>query len=799
MMIIPPDSNTEAVTLENFDPPSILKAFTGVAAKRGLSLPADLIADGEFHRFSTKPGNTGDKAGYYSLSLDPPVGLAGCWRSGTRITFEAFLAGATEVDREGAKAEQQRQKAAFRSFKEKQQADVQGMAQRLYNAASTDPEAVAAHSYLVAKKVAGLASKAGCRVQKKALLIPLQDEAGGIWNLQQIDPLGTKAFMPGGRITGLHWIIGEGDQIDLCEGPATALAIALAGHTAACSFGTRNLLPAAKALIAAGKKIRIAADNDPPGLAAAKAVNEALGCPVIHPATDGQDWNDVLCLEGLEALQAALTGPPQLDWPDPQPLPIGTPPVEAFPLGLLPECLQPWIADIADRLQCPPDYPAIGAMIALASIIGRKVGIRPKRFDDWTVIPNLWGVIIGRPGLLKSPALQECLKPLLRLEAIAAESFESEKIQREAIADVQEQQKQVRKAKIKELLKEGLSPAAIAETIPPEPDTPVNRRRYVVNDSSVEKLGELLNENPNGLLAFRDELLGLLMNLDREGHEGARQFYLEAWNGNGRFTYDRIGRGTIDIKACCLSILGGIQPGPLQEYLAGSADDGLIQRFQLAVWPDSKSEFVNVDRYPDTAAKAAAMELFDRLDQLAPLAIGAIPGDGTGDVPYFRFQDEAQEEFDTWRIELETRLRGDELTPVMETILAKQRSLVPSIALIIHLADHPQGGPVPFDALFKAAAWAEYLESHAKRIYAATSAIGELGVISLAEKIRGGLLPNPFTVRDVYRRHWSRLDTPARAKAAADELAELNWLGATETVAGGRPKTTYQINPKVAV
>jgi putative DNA primase/helicase len=91
------------------------------------------------------------------------------------------------------------------------------------------------------------------------------------------------------------------------------------------------------------------------------------------------------------------------------------------------------------------------------------------------------------------------------------------------------------------------------------------------------------------------------------------------------------------------------------------------------------------------------------------------------------------------------------------------------------------------------------LESHAKRIYAATSAIGELGVISLAEKIRGGLLPNPFTVRDVYRRHWSRLDTPARAKAAADELAELNWLGATETVAGGRPKTTYQINPKVAV
>jgi hypothetical protein len=36
--------------------------------------------------------------------------------------------------------------------------------------------------------------------------------------------------------------------------------------------------------------------------------------------------------------------------------------------------------------------------------------------------------------------------------------------------------------------------------------------------------------------------------------------------------------------------VGGIQPGPLERYLravfAGRGDDGLLQRFQLAVWPD---------------------------------------------------------------------------------------------------------------------------------------------------------------------------------------------------------------------
>ena len=41
-----------------------------------------------------------------------------------------------------------------------------------------------------------------------------------------------------------------------------------------------------------------------------------------------------------------------------------------------------------------------------------------------------------------------------------------------------------------------------------------------------------------------------------------------------------------------MSILGGVQPGKLAEYVrsavrGGFSDDGLIQRLQLAVYPDS--------------------------------------------------------------------------------------------------------------------------------------------------------------------------------------------------------------------
>jgi hypothetical protein len=52
-----------------------------------------------------------------------------------------------------------------------------------------------------------------------------------------------------------------------------------------------------------------------------------------------------------------------------------------------------------------------------------------------------------------------------------------------------------------------------------------------LNDTSYEKLGEILADNPNGVMAYRDELLSMLKVLDKEEHVAARGFYLTAWSG----------------------------------------------------------------------------------------------------------------------------------------------------------------------------------------------------------------------------------------------------------------------------
>jgi hypothetical protein len=92
------------------------------------------------------------------------------------------------------------------------------------------------------------------------------------------------------------------------------------------------------------------------------------------------------------------------------------------------------------------------------------------------------------------------------------------------------------------------------------------------------------------MLVLRDELVGLIASWDRDGREGERTFYLEGWNGYGSFDTDRIKRGTIFIPNLCISIFGGIQPDKLIVYLEQASkalsNDGLLQRFQMLVYPD---------------------------------------------------------------------------------------------------------------------------------------------------------------------------------------------------------------------
>lgn len=485
-------------------------------------------------------------------------------------------------------------------------------------------------------------------------------------------------------------------------------------------------------------------------------------------------------------------------WQQPKVIPSGLLPVAVFDSRFLPGAIEAWSLDIADRMQCPLDYVGVAAIAALGSVLGRKVGIRPKQHDDWTCVPNFWSTIVGPPGAMKSPAIEKVLAPVRYLEKKATgaytearEHFDNEMKIFELMED--DAKKKARKA--------GALRQTYEESRPEKPTEP-KQHRYLTSDTSYEKLGMMLADNPIGLMAHRDELISLLRHLDQEDQVSAKSFFMTAWNGNDAYTFDRVIRGTVHIEHACLSLLGGTQPHVLAEYVrdvhkAKTGGDGFIQRFALGTWPDLKPVWINVDERPDSEARERAWDTFERLDKLTPESVKA-ETDRYHDLPFLRFDADAQAVFNAWLQELHVLMRDDELTPALQSHFSKYPKLVPGLALLTHLAEPGANGPIPAAAIRKAIRFARYLESHARRIYASGTEAETSAAKAILAKIRKGDLKDGFSARDVHRPQWSNLSDREDVQAGLDMLCDLDWIAEEErksAPAGGRPTKVFRINP----
>jgi putative DNA primase/helicase len=412
--------------------------------------------------------------------------------------------------------------------------------------------------------------------------------------------------------------------------------------------------------------------------------------------------------------EKAASGDEWLDPPDPEPL-DALPGVEQFDEELLPALLRPMVLDIAERMQLPVDLPAVAAVAVLGGATSRRALIQPKDQDPtWIVVPNLWATLIAPPGIGKSPLLNVCMRPLLNIEEQWRNEHEAAA---KEYADDEREHKLSMRAWEQDYIKWKKSKKGnMPRPDKPEdlPDAPV-RKRLLTNDATYEKLHEIMGQNPAGLMLVRDELTGWLSRLDREEYGAERAFALSAWNGDTPHTVDNIGRGSVHVPHCCLSVLGGITPDRLRSYLAQAPHnspiaDGLMQRFQLAVWPDIPTDWVNVNRLPNAAALQRATEVYGKINPLSHES-----------PKLYRFAPDAQELFFAYLTDLEQTIRANTLPPAIQSHLGKYRSLMPTLALLFELADAAASGceteTVSLVHTQQAADWTEYLRSHMERIY----------------------------------------------------------------------------------
>ena len=464
-------------------------------------------------------------------------------------------------------------------------------------------------------------------------------------------------------------------------------------------------------------------------------------------------------------------------WPKPLVIEAKLPSVPAFDAdALLPATLSTFVLDTAERMPCSPDFVAATLLVSLGSVIGARCALKPKRHDDgWLVPPNLWGALVAIPSAKKTPSMRAVLQNLDKLEDKEAVIFGAS--MRKYEADLA---------------------AFDGQGAPP---TPPQQRRFKTNDATIEKLGDMLVSNPLGMLVLRDELPGLFASWEKDGHQGDKAFYLEAWNGLGSHNIDRIGRGSLRIPNLCLSVFGGIQPDLLERYLAelahGVGNDGGIQRFQVMVFPEA-TDWEWRDRKPDECARIVVRALFEHLSNFDPVDQGATPPNEFVKVPCFGFNDEAQKIFVDWMGDLFRKQIGGEQNPLMQQHLAKFDKLFCSVALILHLTTG-QKGPVTAETAQRAVAWCTYLAAHARRVYGLLDASHVTAAMTLGRRLMEGKLKSGFAARDVHRKKWMGLSDMRDVESALAILQENHWVvgHVAEGENGGRPTTRYLINPGI--
>ena len=228
--------------------------------------------------------------------------------------------------------------------------------------------------------------------------------------------------------------------------------------------------------------------------------------------------------------------------------------VPKFPLEILPPVAQEFVVAQGEVIGCDQASMAMCVLGAFSGAIDHRVKLKMMRHGNWFVSPRLWVLLSGEASRKKTPEMNAATRAL--------ENYQ------------------------RELLKAyGQALAAYKDTkgTDEEIEEPAPPPQYIVNDTTIEALGEILARSGRGTLIKRDEISGWLGSMEqytsKGGANAVRGFWIQAFDG-GYHSVHRIGRGDIHIDNLSVSIIGGIQPKKMAEHgLLKLTSDGLLQRF----------------------------------------------------------------------------------------------------------------------------------------------------------------------------------------------------------------------------
>lgn len=294
-------------------------------------------------------------------------------------------------------------------------------------------------------------------------------------------------------------------------------------------------------------------------------------------------------------------------------------------------------------------------LAAMFSAIGAAAGNKFKVVHGYTNYPFLWWCLIAPSGYGKTEPVKQILRPL--------------------------------KAYNKTLIMQTKAALSTWRQNGQQGERP-RKRQLITSDSTPEARDELLADNPEGLLIYRDELAGLFEDFDRYTRSGEVPRLLTIWSRDD-LSVERKSEDTRYIENPLMGIIGGIQPRRFAKVFntRGMMDNGFFQRWCF-VFPDV---CIPGSSQQDEIPLNIIKEWAEYIDTL--LCEGVQPRT-------FTLNAEATQLHSDFYQRVADKMADPNVNEVQKEVLSKLRVIVFRLAVIIHLLKTPKDSlPTPPDLI----------------------------------------------------------------------------------------------------
>lgn len=447
-----------------------------------------------------------------------------------------------------------------------------------------------------------------------------------------------------------------------------------------------------------------------------------------------------------------------------------------FPVDVLPTVVAVFINAAANAIGCDPSYIALPLLVQYASAIGNSRRIQLKQ--NWTEPAIIWAAIVGDSGDGKSPALETATRP--------AKKWQTPRMKEHKQA-MREYKRELQAFEAKTKTRQ---PKTNSGDSPDEPEKPTCLRSWM-DDTTIESVAQLLNENPRGLMLIQDELASWL-NFDRysKGSGSGAGKWLEMHGGRS-LIIDRKTSGTLYVPSASVSIIGGIQPGILQRYIGQEhRENGLLARLLMTNPPRHPKAWNEAD--VDHAIAAAMVDIFEKLRSLQP----AIDAQGDPEPATLKLSPQAKKawvKFYNDHNHQQASMAGE-----LSAAWSKLEGYTARFALVVQLmrwatseADEHEIDETSINAGVTLTRWFSY---ETQRVYAIlTRDEAELQHQQKVELIerQGG---------SVSQRDWQRINAFTKSSDAKADLEDLitqglgKWSDPAPNPKGGRPRKVFSLH-----